>query len=289
MSMYGADVAELRSLAAQFDRTADQLDANRMTVGNAIQISAWVGPFATQFRLQWDSEHSRRIHVAAELLRSGARALRSNADDQERASAVDGSLGGHPGSTPPLSGRASDGFGSIVHGVTEVVNGVINGADIANNIDDVVETMRGAGGGIIDNLPGGKYLAASLKGVGLGDALAGLAEGIRDGDASGAMSSAADGLFTFASAPIGLLWSGLKAETNFFIPLDQASQSEHLSWMQSQGYSPQEVSERYSGVQGFINLGNDNVERKAPWLNDIADKVMEKPAEWLYNMGIRIG
>ena len=107
MSMYGADVAQLRSLAAQFDRTADQLDANRMAVGNAIQISAWVGPFATQFRLQWNSDHSSRIHGAATLLRTSAQNLRRNADDQERASAVDGgtraggdSSGSRGGSVP---------------------------------------------------------------------------------------------------------------------------------------------------------------------------------------------
>jgi lauroyl/myristoyl acyltransferase len=41
-------------------------------------------------------------------------------------------------------------------------------------------------------------------------------------------------------------------------------------------------------VQGFIDLGNDNVERKAPWMNDIADAVTKKPAEWLYNHGIKL-
>lgn len=88
-TMYGADVAALRTLASHFDRTADQLDANRMTVGNAIQISAWVGPFAARFRLQWNSEHSLRIHSTAQLLRAGARTLRANADEQDGASAAD--------------------------------------------------------------------------------------------------------------------------------------------------------------------------------------------------------
>lgn len=103
MSMYGADVVELRGLAAKFARAADQLDADRMAVGNAIQISAWVGPFATQFRVQWNSEHSQRIHNAAQLLRSAATSLRSNADDQERTSAVNGG--------PARSGEAWRGSG----------------------------------------------------------------------------------------------------------------------------------------------------------------------------------
>ncbi|MGV8907373.1 MAG: hypothetical protein ACOH1Y_00180 [Propionicimonas sp.] len=93
-SMYGADITQLRALATQFDRTADQLEHSRMVVGTAIRISAWVGPFASSFRLAWDSQHSQRIVGAARLLRENARLVRANADAQERTSAVDGlSLG----------------------------------------------------------------------------------------------------------------------------------------------------------------------------------------------------
>lgn len=99
-TMYGADVAELRSLAAKFAHAADQLDYTRMAVGNAIQISAWAGPFAAHFRIQWDSDHSLRVHSAAELLRSGAHALRRNADEQNCTSAVD-STGGYAPYAPP--------------------------------------------------------------------------------------------------------------------------------------------------------------------------------------------
>lgn len=89
-AMYGADVAQLRTLAGQFDRLASQLDSDRMSVGNAIQISAWAGPVAVRFRHTWDSDYSRRVHGAAERLRSAAHSLRSNADDQERTSAASG-------------------------------------------------------------------------------------------------------------------------------------------------------------------------------------------------------
>ncbi len=100
--MYGADVAQLRDLARTFDRNADRLDNDRMSVGNAIRISAWVGPVAVRFRAQWDSDHSRRVHEAALLLRDAAHKLRANADDQEKTSAVDGGqLGGVRRSTFP--------------------------------------------------------------------------------------------------------------------------------------------------------------------------------------------
>lgn len=100
-NMYGADVAQLRALAAQFERIADQLDHDRMAVGNAIQISAWVGPFATSFRIQWESDHSTRIARAVHLLRENATKARGNADGQERASAVDGGSGAADSSVAP--------------------------------------------------------------------------------------------------------------------------------------------------------------------------------------------
>jgi len=110
--MYGADVAQLRQLARQFDGAAERLDANRMTVGNAIQISAWVGPVAVRFRHQWDSEHSRKVQSAAVRLREAAHKLRANADDQERTSAVGGALGRSAGSgksrLPPHDADPSD-------------------------------------------------------------------------------------------------------------------------------------------------------------------------------------
>ncbi|NLA34771.1 MAG: hypothetical protein GX868_03675, partial [Actinobacteria bacterium] len=88
--MYGADVEQLRALAAQFDRSADRLDADRMSVGNGIRVKAWVGPVAVRFRAQWDSDHSRRLHEAAQRLRTAASSLRTNAQAQARTSAVGG-------------------------------------------------------------------------------------------------------------------------------------------------------------------------------------------------------
>lgn len=101
-TMYGADVAQLRQLASQFDAKAQALDADRMSVGNAIQISAWVGPVAVRFRHTWESDYSRKLHDAASRLRDAAIKLRANADDQERTSAVDGGAGaGRSGGTDP--------------------------------------------------------------------------------------------------------------------------------------------------------------------------------------------
>ncbi|KGJ79650.1 hypothetical protein GY21_04275, partial [Cryobacterium roopkundense] len=94
---YGADVEQLRDLARALDQAGQTLERHRMTVGNQIKISAWVGPVAVRFRLEWESDHSRRVLAAAHILTQNATLLRQNADEQALASAVDAGAGGAPG------------------------------------------------------------------------------------------------------------------------------------------------------------------------------------------------
>lgn len=108
MGMYGADVDQLRALARSFDTAATRLDQDRMTVGNAIRIQAWVGPVAVRFRAEWDSTHSAKVAGAAARLHAAARTLRQNADDQERTSMVNGA---NPGGGLPLGFPAPPFFG----------------------------------------------------------------------------------------------------------------------------------------------------------------------------------
>jgi hypothetical protein len=85
----GADVQELRALATTFQDASDRLLRGRMSVGSQIQISAWVGPFASRFRMAWESEHSARVAGVARELARNATILRTNADEQAAASAAD--------------------------------------------------------------------------------------------------------------------------------------------------------------------------------------------------------
>lgn len=153
-TMYGADVAQLRTLAGQFDRIAGQLDGDRMAVGNAIQISAWVGPVAVRFRHTWDSDYSRKLHGAAERLRHAAGALRANADDQERTSAAGGGSGagtvpvvpfGHiPGGFhtiggPDFLGEARQATQSLVDHIRDLRVGGMNTWDMLGTINKAAE------------------------------------------------------------------------------------------------------------------------------------------------------
>ena len=118
--MYGADVAELRRLARAFDEASSKLEQERMTVGNAIRVRAWVGPVAVRFRAEWDSDHSVRVAHAAARLKDAAVALRQNADDQERTSASEGGApaggrgGGRWATDHVASGEAPTGAGGFV-------------------------------------------------------------------------------------------------------------------------------------------------------------------------------
>jgi hypothetical protein len=99
--LIGADIADLRGLAAQFDRIADRMEATAANVGGIIGTSAWQGPDAAQFRSNWAGVHSSELRTAARLLRENASKVRSNADDQERTSSIDGAWSGPVGNPGP--------------------------------------------------------------------------------------------------------------------------------------------------------------------------------------------
>jgi hypothetical protein len=86
--MYGANVGELRDLAAAFESAAGRLDTGRVTVARRIELRLWRGPVADRFRGSWQSQYARLLQVAADQLRTAGRDLRANADEQELTSAA---------------------------------------------------------------------------------------------------------------------------------------------------------------------------------------------------------
>lgn len=290
MTIRGMDVEEAERLVGQLEAQANAINHVVSIVDNAVSVlgSLWFGADLQHFQGTWRGNQRAQANSAAVDISHALTILRREIDAQRKTSG-----GGHAstrshGGVRTGTGGSRQGGGSLFADlVTGGTNGVLFLNELIETADDIVGTARGEGHGFVDKLPGGRYLSSVMKGIGLGDSLAGVATGLRDHDYSGAMGSAADGVFTFAPNPVSLLWTGLKAEVGFFIPLDAESADKHMSWMESRGYSGEQLIKRYSGVQGFINLGNDNVERKAPWMNRAADVVMQKPAEWLYNVGIR--
>lgn len=98
---YGADVAQLRALGDRLDRAADELERSGRVLSQGISPTmAWRGPDAGAFQGEWSGSHYPRLSSAVAALRSAARTVRRNADEQERTSAADPGAAGGAGSSP---------------------------------------------------------------------------------------------------------------------------------------------------------------------------------------------
>ncbi|MFJ4172264.1 hypothetical protein ACIPY3_22360 [Paenarthrobacter sp. NPDC089714] len=89
---YGADIAQLRSLAGVMGKAADAITSQSAQLSNAINsANAWQGRDATVFKNDWNSQHRQSLVKAASMLRDNASLLKKNANQQEFASHNDGS------------------------------------------------------------------------------------------------------------------------------------------------------------------------------------------------------
>ncbi|KAA1421555.1 hypothetical protein F0U44_04515 [Nocardioides humilatus] len=290
MTFVGMDLDQVRAHADGLGVEAQRLESLIQQVDAAVDQAgwAWPGPDADAFRDAWFSSYRSSLNAAAVQLGDAVMVLYRQIEEQALASGepVPGgsfSIGGFSWTVGP----DGSGFPSISDLLLAGFSGFEIGTSIASFVGDFAETWKDAWK--LENFPGGKWLGNGLKGIGLGFALSDLYAAGQRGDLAGGVKSALDVGMTVASAPLSLLWTGLSTEVGFFLPLNSQEADNLYSYMQNnRGLTPEQINERWSGWQGFINYGNDNVARKAPWLVEGADKLMEKPAEWLYNMGIKL-
>jgi uncharacterized protein YukE len=109
--MWGADVAELRTLAQQFGKASDTLLNQSTDLSNQINNNpSWKGQDAARFRSDWNGSHRALIQQAAFALKQESKKLLENADQQEKASTTGGggSSGTGPGREAP-GGTGPDG------------------------------------------------------------------------------------------------------------------------------------------------------------------------------------
>ncbi|MGR0161899.1 WXG100 family type VII secretion target [Paenarthrobacter nitroguajacolicus] len=114
--LVGADVGDLRRLSAVMDSEAEKITKLQQQLNALIQNgNFWRGNDADQFRSRWHSDLYGRLGAAAVCLRTNARALKLNAEQQEQASMGNpggGSKGGpstgHGKSTPGAPGFTFD-------------------------------------------------------------------------------------------------------------------------------------------------------------------------------------
>lgn len=86
-TLWGADVAQLRTLAQQFSKTADVLQQQSVQLSGQINNSpAWTGQDAQRFRSDWNGNHRTLLQKTAFALQQESKLLLTQADEQEKAS-----------------------------------------------------------------------------------------------------------------------------------------------------------------------------------------------------------
>ena len=86
-TVWGADVAQLRTLAQTFGKASENLLQQSSQLGQSINSAqAWKGPDAVRFKSEWNSSHRTVLMNAASALKKQSRFLLTQADEQETAS-----------------------------------------------------------------------------------------------------------------------------------------------------------------------------------------------------------
>lgn len=106
--VYGADVEQLRLLGDRLEHAADALERAGGVLEHAITAANWQGPDASVFCGAWVGSLHPQVNAAAAALRAAARAVRTNAGQQESASRADssaavGGVDGRSGALPPAN------------------------------------------------------------------------------------------------------------------------------------------------------------------------------------------
>ena len=94
MASVGADVEQLRALAQLFGDKATSLEDVVNTINGQLHSAGWVGEDADAFKSDWDSNLTVLVRNVVDSLRERNTSLNQQADEQEKASAVNGSISG---------------------------------------------------------------------------------------------------------------------------------------------------------------------------------------------------
>ena len=91
MASVGADVEQLRALAQLFGDKATSLEDVVSSINGQLHSAGWVGEDADTFKADWDSNLTALVRNVVDSLRERNTNLNQQADEQEKASAVNGS------------------------------------------------------------------------------------------------------------------------------------------------------------------------------------------------------
>ena len=116
-NLWGADVAQLRTLAQQFGKVSDNLLQQSSQLTSQINSNpVWKGHDAAQFRSEWNGNHRALIQQTARALKEESKKLLDNADEQEKASDAAPGSGGGPGTLSDPGGTLPGVLGGVLLG-----------------------------------------------------------------------------------------------------------------------------------------------------------------------------
>ncbi len=87
--MYGANSDELERIAAEFRRTAENLDSEADILTRVLGGLSWIGDFASRYFERWTGVHIPRIRLSTQFLYDAAQRLDENAKEQRTTSDTD--------------------------------------------------------------------------------------------------------------------------------------------------------------------------------------------------------
>jgi uncharacterized protein YukE len=152
-NLWGADVAQLRTLAQQFGNVSDHLMQTSLQLTNQINSNpSWKGNDATQFRSDWNGNHRALIQRTVRALKDESRRLLDNANEQEKASDAAPGSGGGP---VTLGDPGGAGGNWAVLGGAALVGGLSNFMAIQKNIKAPLTLAKHVGqyGWVLKNHP----------------------------------------------------------------------------------------------------------------------------------------
>lgn len=94
MTLVGADIEQMRTLARTLDQAAERLQGMAGEVTGRLASSAWTGPDADRYRSQWHGESLALLRGVVGALRTAATTVDRNAAEQTQASSAVGSSQG---------------------------------------------------------------------------------------------------------------------------------------------------------------------------------------------------
>ncbi|HEX9089425.1 MAG TPA: hypothetical protein VF867_18180 [Arthrobacter sp.] len=119
-NLWGADVAQLRTLAQQFGKTSETLLRQSATLTSAINgNTSWKGADGARFTSDWNGNHRALIQKTAQALKEESKRLMTHAEQQEKASNAAAGEGGGPGALSP-GGTGSHGNWAVLGGAAAV-------------------------------------------------------------------------------------------------------------------------------------------------------------------------